>query len=100
MTLMHNKKTLAKVEIEGVTYELSRVGGGLAVGHPSPGVDPKQMLHQIERDLLIRMMVENNWNKSKTAKTIGVHRHTLIGRLQAKGLHPTTEEVRGQEVLP
>ena len=100
---MQNKTTsttIAKLVIDGNTYLLTRTGGDLPAGNPTPGIDPKQFVSLIERDLLLRMMKANDWNKSLTAKTIGVNRHTLIGRLQAKGLHPTTEDIRNEEVLP
>ncbi len=90
------KTLLAKVTIEGVTYELSRTGEDAL--HPTPGQDPKTVLCALDRDLLLRVMKKNDWNKSRTAKVLGIHRHTLIGRLQSKGLHPTTKEVLEEDV--
>jgi len=99
MTQQVTKTTLAKITIDGTTYELTRTGEG-DCSNPTPGIDPKTMLQVMERDLLKRVMIGNEWNKSRTAKKLGIHRHTLIGRLQAKGLHPTTTEIREEHVEP
>lgn len=38
----------------------------------------KHMVHQYERLVIEKYLATNNYNQSKTAKKLGIHRNTLI----------------------
>ena len=43
-------------------------------------------LHDYEKNLILKTLQENNWNKHKTAKILNINRSTLYGKMKRYGL--------------
>ena len=51
----------------------------------------EEALKEPERQILLRALKANNWNRQKTAEQLGVNRTTLYKRLKVLGLQPEDE---------
>ena len=60
---------------------------------PIRGVPLKNLMRELEREILRLTLVAMNWNKRQTAAAIGVNRTTLIEKLRSRELHPTTADM-------
>jgi DNA-binding NtrC family response regulator len=58
------------------------------VSSDSPAAPPtlKQALWQIETQLVLRALEATGWNQSKAAEQLGIHRNTLMNKLDARGI--------------
>ena len=43
---------------------------------------PNKPLEEIEKQYIYEVLKENNWNKSKSAKTLGIERRTLYNKIE------------------
>ncbi|MBN2559614.1 MAG: sigma-54-dependent Fis family transcriptional regulator, partial [Phycisphaerae bacterium] len=50
-----------------------------------------QTLKQVEAAFLMNSLRRHNWNRSKTAASLGIHKTTLFRKIKALGLHPPRE---------
>jgi len=51
-------------------------------------------LGNIEKQFILNMLEKNNWNRSKTAKDIGIHKTTLYRKIQKLGIKPSSANNR------
>ena len=63
------------------------------VGHIRNAVEPallslKEARERFEQAYVLRALEREDWNQSRAARTLGVHRNTLIARLAAWGIRP------------
>jgi DNA-binding NtrC family response regulator len=56
-----------------------------AAGEPLPGQDS---FKQMEATFLMNALRRHNWNRTKTAKALGIHKTTLFRKIKALGLKP------------
>ena len=56
------------------------------------GCKLKKALQEPERDLLVKALESNNWNRNETAKNLGINRTTLYKKMLRFGLLKTTEK--------
>ena len=51
------------------------------------GLPLKEACEQFERQYVLRVLDRVQWNVSKAARVLGVHRNTILGKLSAWGVH-------------
>ncbi len=51
--------------------------------------DLRQAKAEFERHYILRVLKQSNWNQTEAAKVLGIHRNTLIGKMEALQLRPT-----------
>ena len=59
---------------------------------PEEGVSFKDLVDQLERQLLEQALEQTQWNKNQAAKLIGLNRTTLIEKIKKKNLSPDKED--------
>jgi two-component system response regulator HydG len=74
----------AVVLAKGERIELNDLPAKLRQVSPPP--EPVHSLAQNERQLIQRVLAECNWNKYRAAKTLGISRSTLYGKMRKFGL--------------
>jgi len=59
-------------------------------GHPGPGGDLplRDARDEFERQLILRVLDRVQWNQSRAARLLGLHRNSLKGKLAALGIRP------------
>jgi len=67
-------------------------GQGRSVGEPSP-LPLKEARERFEQAYVLRALEREDWNQSRTARILGVHRNTLIARLAAWGIRPPSRGI-------
>jgi DNA-binding NtrC family response regulator len=68
----------------------------LALHEPAPGPNErepalltlKEARERFEQAFVLRALEHEDWNQSRAARRLGVHRNTLIARLAAWGIRP------------
>lgn len=61
---------------------------GMTPQGAGPGVLPS--LEKMERELIRQVLVENNWQKARSAEILGINRTTLWHKIKRYGLEPQT----------
>ena len=56
-------------------------------------------LDEMEKSHILRVLETCNWNQSRTARILGVHRNTLIARLAAWGIRPPSRGIVRQGMV-
>jgi DNA-binding NtrC family response regulator len=59
---------------------------------PPSGLDFKQVVDQLEVDLILQALEHTHWNKNRAAQLLGLNRTTLEGKIRKRGLVPPSEE--------
>jgi len=67
-------------------------GQSRTVGESSP-LPLKEARERFEQAYVLRALEREDWNQSRTARILGVHRNTLIARLAAWGIRPPSRAV-------
>ena len=67
-------------------------GQSRSVGEPSP-LSLKEARERFEQAYVLRALEREDWNQSRTARILGVHRNTLIARLAAWGIRPPSRGI-------
>jgi DNA-binding NtrC family response regulator len=67
-------------------------GQSRSVGEPSP-LPLKEARERFEQAYVLRALEREDWNQSRTARILGVHRNTLIARLAAWGIRPPSRGI-------
>ena len=67
-------------------------GQSRSVGEPSP-LSLKEARERFEQAYVLRALEREDWNQSRTARVLGVHRNTLIARLAAWGIRPPSRGI-------
>ncbi len=63
-----------------------------SVGEPSQ-LSLKEARERFEQAYVLRALEREDWNQSRTARILGVHRNTLIARLAAWGIRPPSRGI-------
>ena len=67
-------------------------GQSRSVGEPS-SLSLKEARERFEQAYVLRALEREDWNQSRTARVLGVHRNTLIARLAAWGIRPPSRGI-------
>jgi DNA-binding NtrC family response regulator len=67
-------------------------GQSRSVGEPS-SLSLKEARERFEQAYVLRALEREDWNQSRTARILGVHRNTLIARLAAWGIRPPSRGI-------
>ena len=67
-------------------------GQSRSVGEPSP-LSLKEARERFEQAYVLRALEREDWNQSRTARILGVHRNPLIARLAAWGIRPPSRGI-------
>jgi DNA-binding NtrC family response regulator len=57
-----------------------------AFGEPSPALPLREARDRFEQAYVLRALERENWNQTRAARSLGVHRNTLLTRLAAWGI--------------
>jgi DNA-binding NtrC family response regulator len=71
---------------------MHEAGQSRSVGEPSP-LSLKEARERFEQAYVLRALEREDWNQSRTARILGVHRNTLIARLAAWGIRPPSRAI-------
>lgn len=52
----------------------------------SPGMTLKEIVGDVERQVILKVLQENNWNRSTTADSLGINRRSLYAKMKDYGL--------------
>jgi two-component system response regulator AtoC len=65
----------------------------VVVRPPRPGdrTSLKDMIEDVEKRVILQVLNENNWNKSRTAEALGLSRQGLLKKIARLGLTPEEE---------
>ena len=55
---------------------------------PSGGLALRNVVDDIESDLILQALAQTQWNKNRAAQLLGLNRTTLIEKIKKKGLKP------------
>jgi transcriptional regulator with GAF, ATPase, and Fis domain len=55
---------------------------------PSEGLALREVVDDIESDLILQALEQTHWNKNQAAQLLGLNRTTLIEKIKKKGLKP------------
>lgn len=56
------------------------------------GASLRQAKAEFERHYILRALEKSRWNQTEAAKRLGVHRNTLLGKMETLRIRPTGEE--------
>jgi DNA-binding NtrC family response regulator len=73
-------------------------GQSRSVGEPSL-LPLKEARERFEQAYVLRALEREDWNQSRTARILGVHRNTLIARLAAWGIRPPSRGIVRQGMV-
>jgi DNA-binding NtrC family response regulator len=57
----------------------------------SRGVSLREAKADFERHYILRALEKSRWNQTEAAKMLGVHRNTLLGKMESLHIRPTSE---------
>jgi len=66
----------------------------------SNGKSLKQVLEQPERDLILSVLAECNWNRNKAARKLGINRTTLYNKIKKYNLSFDHYKGYGSQITP
>lgn len=52
----------------------------------TPGMTLKEIVADVERQVILKVLRENNWNRSATAEALGINRRSLYAKMKEYGL--------------
>ncbi len=62
----------------------------------SNGFSLKEARSNFEKQFIIKVLEKNNWNQTKAAAQLGIHRNALIAKINAYSLHPLIEQAKSK----
>jgi DNA-binding NtrC family response regulator len=74
------------IHLEDLPLELVALGRVPAGNDPIVGLALKRALRQFERQFIFRVMERVEWNQTHAARILGLHRNTLLWKLQTLGI--------------
>jgi len=67
---------------------------------PAPGLSLKEATKQatiaVERDIILRSLRANNWNRKKTARELRISYRALLYKMRNAGIEPASKPTRGE----
>jgi DNA-binding NtrC family response regulator len=76
---------------EDLPREVREASGTVAVAVPqlpTDGLALRNVVDEIESDLILQALEQTHWNKNQAARLLGLNRTTLIEKIKKKGLKP------------
>ena len=77
------------LDIEDMPLDLKSVRGQLAHDLFATGADLRQAKAEFERHYIVQTLEKYGWNQSEAAKRLGIHRNTLLTKMDMLQIRPT-----------
>jgi len=91
-------RTVICLEDLPLDLAIHEVGQSRGVGEPMP-LPLKEARERFEQAYVLRALEREDWNQSRAARSLGVHRNTLIARLAAWGIRPRDRAMARQRMV-
>ena len=78
------------LDIEDMPLDLKSVRGQLAHDLFATGADLRQAKAEFERHYIVQTLEKYGWNQTEAAKKLGIHRNTLLTKMDMLQIRPTT----------
>jgi DNA-binding NtrC family response regulator len=86
------------IQIEDLPLELALHEAGVGRGAREPSaLSLKEARDRFEQAYVLRALEHEDWNQSRAARRLGVHRNTLIARLAAWGIRTRDRSPAGRQ---
>ncbi|PWU25648.1 MAG: hypothetical protein C5B48_00215 [Candidatus Rokuibacteriota bacterium] len=87
------------IQMEDLPLELAmhEAAAGRGVSEPSSTLSLKEARDRFEQAYVLRALEREDWNQSRAARRLGVHRNTLIARLAAWGISARDRNATGRQ---
>jgi len=77
------------LDIEDMPLDLKSVQGHLAHDLFTTGADLRQAKAEFERHYIVQTLERYGWNQTEAAKRLGIHRNTLLTKMDMLQIRPT-----------
>ena len=77
------------LDIEDMPLDLKSVRGQLAHDLFATGADLRQAKAEFERHYIVQTLEKYGWNQTEAAKRLGIHRNTLLTKMDMLQIRPT-----------
>ena len=77
------------LDVEEMPLDLMSVRGQLANDLFATGADLRQAKAEFERHYILQTLEKHGWNQTEAAKSLGVHRNTLLTKMDLLHIRPT-----------
>jgi transcriptional regulator with PAS, ATPase and Fis domain len=77
------------LDIEDMPLDLKSAQGQLAHDLFTTGADLRQAKAEFERHYIVQMLERCGWNQTEAAKRLGIHRNTLLTKMDMLQIRPT-----------
>ena len=78
------------LDIEDMPLDLKSVRGQLAHDLFATGADLRQAKAEFERHYILQTLEKHGWNQTEAAKRLGIHRNTLLTKMDMLHIRPTS----------
>jgi two-component system, NtrC family, response regulator AtoC len=78
------------LDIEDMPLDLKSVQGQMAHDLFTTGADLRQAKAEFERHYIVQTLERYGWNQTEAAKRLGIHRNTLLTKMDMLQIRPTT----------
>jgi transcriptional regulator with PAS, ATPase and Fis domain len=79
------------IEVEDLPLDLVMVRQQAVSDIFTRGASLRHAKAEFERHYILRMLEKTRWNQSEAARMLGIHRNTLLGKMEALRIRPTAE---------
>ena len=77
------------LDVDDMPLDLISVRGQLVNDLFATGADLRQAKAEFERHYILQTLEKHDWNQTETAKSLGVHRNTLLTKMDILHIRPT-----------
>jgi len=77
------------LDVGDLPLDLMSVRGQLVNDIFATGTDLRQAKAEFERHYILQSLEKHGWNQTEAAKSLGVHRNTLLTKMAMLGIRPT-----------
>src|SRR2546422_1098621 len=78
------------LDLEDMPLDLQSVQGQLAHDLFATGADLRQAKAEFERHYIVQTLERHGWNQTEAAKRLGIHRNTLLTKMDMLQIRPAT----------
>jgi two-component system response regulator AtoC len=78
------------LDVDDMPLDLMSVRGQLANDLLATGVDLRQAKAEFERHYILQTLEKHGWNQTEAAKRLGIHRNTLLTKMDLLHIRPTS----------
>ncbi|MHB8985430.1 MAG: sigma-54-dependent transcriptional regulator [Eubacteriales bacterium] len=71
---------------DDIPFSVQARNQGVETPEYSPGMTLKEIVSDVERQVILKVLQENNWNRSTTAEALGINRRSLYAKMKEYGL--------------